>query len=417
MTGPIVLIISLVFAHAALFGGYLEPAIIVAQDGSGDYTSIQAAIDRIPPGNSERIVIHIKPGFYREKVFIDTDCVTLTGAGPDVTKIEFPILRKDWVKDHRDDWGAAVVNIRGSDIILKDLTVYNSYGDLHGDHDHQFAVRLMAGTRLIFDNCRFISGGGDTVSLWDKEQGMYYHRYCYFRGYVDFVCPRGWCYITDSEFYEDKKTASLWHDGELSPQQKFVIRNSSFDGIDGFKLGRRHYDAQFFLLDCMFSGNLTDAPIYRVTYPDEPERDRPNRWGDRNYFWNCHRTGGNFDWHADNLPQDLDPDTITAAWTFDRQWDPEDTSAIHATACSVSGNRINLVFDENMTVRGRPEVLMTSGIPCMYQEGSGTNILIFNAGRTLPAGDHPVEVVDNQGTITASTAYITERRICVNTKR
>jgi pectinesterase len=390
--------------------------IVVAQDGSGDCMKIQQAVDRVKPDNRERVIIHIKAGTYHEKVFIENNCITLTGDGPGVTKIECAILRRDWVKDHDgDDWGSAVINLKGSDIILRDLTVYNSYGDLNGEHDHQFAVRLMAGTRIIFENCRFIAGGGDTVSLWDKEKGMYYHRNCYFKGYVDFVCPRGWCYITGSEFYEDKKTASLWHDGELSPEQKFVVRNSSFDGIPGFKLGRRHFDARFYLINCNFSANLADIPIYRVTYPDQPERDQPDRWGDRYYFFNCHRTGGDYAWFNDNLPADLKPADITAAWTFDDRWDPEDSSAVGPVKWLVNGNTVSLVFGEPVTVKGNPSLQMASGGVCPYREGSGTSVLVFSGEQTLPAADTPLKLRENGGSIITSTAYLRERR--VNIKR
>jgi hypothetical protein len=153
---------------------------------------------------------------------------------------------------------------------------------------------------------------------------MYYHSNCYFEGWVDFVCPRGWCYITDSQFYGHNKSASIWHDGSSDKSQKFVIRNSTFDGRPDFPLGRHHRDAQFFLLDCRFSKNMADKPIYAPVSPNLV----PWQWGDRQYYYQCERDGGNYGWFADNLDEaegQPNPDSITAAWTFQGAWDPEST--------------------------------------------------------------------------------------------
>jgi pectin methylesterase-like acyl-CoA thioesterase len=44
--------------------------LVVAADGSGDTTSVQQAIDRVPEYNTHRFVIHIKPGTYKEQIKI-----------------------------------------------------------------------------------------------------------------------------------------------------------------------------------------------------------------------------------------------------------------------------------------------------------------------------------------------------------
>lgn len=288
------------------------------------YHTIQAAIDASlsVPGP---VLISIAPGQYPESLMIKRDKLALVGAGPEQTVIRFSRLRKDWVASHDSDWGAAVVNIDGSDIALLDLTIENSYGRIHGDNDHQFAVRLMQGTRIITDNCRIIAGGADTLSLWDKDKGMYYHSNCYFEGYVDMVCPRGWAYITGSHFYTRGGKYTLWHDGEKDQQQKLVVVDSLFDGEPNFQLGRRHYDAQFWLINARFTPALSQQPIFRKTYPEQPERDRPNLWGDRYFFRNAQMTDGSAipAWAKDNMKGGGDGVQISARWAFAGRWDPE----------------------------------------------------------------------------------------------
>jgi pectinesterase len=325
IVGFTIIVFTCVFFSRVLAGE--KANIIVAQDGSGQFNNIQDAIDSVPADNKQNVVILIRNGVYPEKLFITKSFITLVGEDRDSTRIIYAELRKNLNRtpmDMRGDWGAAVVNIDSfvTDITLANLTVHNNYGSLHNTEDHQFAVRG-GGTRIIILNCNIIADGGDTLSLWNKKNGMYYHANCYFEGGVDYVCPRGWCYITDSRFYGHNLSASIWHDGDADINQKFVIRSSSFDGVQGFPLGRNHRDGQIFLLDCQFSQAMANTPIY---WPTGSKTEW--KWGDRHYYYNCHRQGGDFAWFKDNLetaataPKQND---ITAKWTFDGKWDPEET--------------------------------------------------------------------------------------------
>ncbi len=296
--------------------------IIVAANGQRDFRSIQDALNSI--GSHQRpVVVLICNGVYNEKVFIQKSHVTLVGEDRDSTRIVFAELRENWNKAHGSDWGSAVVNIDSnvSDITLANLTVYNNYGWQNDVFNkHQFAIRG-GGTRVMLLSCKVISDGGDALSLWNKKDGMYYHADCYFEGWVDYVCPRGWCYITNSQFFGHNLSASIWHDGDSDQSQKFVIRNSYFDGVPGFPLGRNHRDGQIYLLDCRFSERMANRPIYHP-----PSSKTEWQWGARHYYYNCHRDGGDFSWFSNNLEKaEGSPvaSDITASWTFDGKWDPE----------------------------------------------------------------------------------------------
>ena len=301
--------------------------IIVAQDGSGQFTKIQDAINSVPAENKQNVIILIRNGIYHEKLFITQSFITLVGEDRDSARIIYAQLRSQINRTPLDmnwDWGTAVINIDTSvtNFTLANLTVHNNYGSLHHDEGHQFAIRG-GGTRILILNCNVLADGGDTLSLWNKKNGMYYHANCYFEGGVDFVCPRGWCYITDSKFFGRHGSASIWHDGDADKSQKFVIRSSSFDGVQGFALGRNHRDGQIFLLDCQFSKAMADTPIY---WPAGSKTQW--KWGNRHYYYNCHRDGGDYAWFKDNLEAAASApkeNEITAKWTFDSKWDPEET--------------------------------------------------------------------------------------------
>jgi pectinesterase len=299
--------------------------VIVAQDGSGDFTTIQAAINAAPVNGTRHFVILIKKGIYNEKLFIEKNFIALVGEDQDSTVIVTAELRDIWRETHADDWGVATINIQNdvSDLILTNLTAKNNFADLNPDYPgkngHTMTIRG-GGNRVVIINCNILSTGGDTCSLWG--QGYYYHKDCYFEGYVDYVCPRGWCYITDCDFFGHNTGASLWLDGRDDPDKKLVVRNSHFDGVKNFGLGRFHQDSQFYLLDCTLSENVNNNG--GIIYVGSEGL----KWGYRVYYYNTHRETSDYDWHQDNLRQAVNhptPDDITAYWTFQNKWNPEES--------------------------------------------------------------------------------------------
>lgn len=379
-----------------------ERTLVVAADGSGDFTSIQAALDTIPQDNRERIVIQVRNGVYYEKVLIDQNRVTLRGESRDGVRIRFNLPRPEYDKRY-DRIGPAVLNVFGSDVIVEYLTVENTQPTQH----HAFAIYGQP-NRLILDGCDVLSNGGDTLSLWNTSYGMYYHRNCRFRGSVDFVCPRGWCYVRDSQFEELSTSAGLWQDGHMDLDMKFVMQDCTFDGAENFWLGRNHYPSQFYLIDCTFSENMADRPIGTVI---DLRRVADKTVYERKYFYNCHRDGGDYPWHADNLqsaPGAPTPDQITPAWTFGGKWDPESTAPPTIESVELSDDLVYVYFSEDVAGFQRAQVVRQDGTWAALVDGKGTRCLAFQGGN---AQSTPVrlDLNDDQpyGTVaTLATRYV-----------
>jgi pectinesterase len=381
------LVVATLFMSQALgfAADALKPDIIVAADGSGNFKTVQAAVASIPSTNLERTVIFIKDGVYKEKLRIDASFVTLRGQSRQGTRIEFPLLKDDYT-NKSDGLGFAVINLNhADDLVLENLTAKNTAGVV-GHH----ALTIQGGSdRTVFVDCDVLSDGGDTVALGKAEGGRHYHARCRFSGSVDFLCPRGWCYIADSSFYEMKQTAAMWHDGTQDPSMKFVLNNCKFDGVEGWNLARHHVDAQFFFINCGFSRTMADRAPYRVTYPGHADKnaelDKVNRWGERAYFYRCHRDGGDYGWHRDNLSLATnapEPSKVTAAWTFAGTWDPEDRSGPVIVRTATGPGRMSVVFNEPVTVKGKARLVFEHGVLAPCAGGSGTDTLVFQ----LPSG-------------------------------
>lgn len=376
-------------------GEPLKPDTTVALDGSGDFKTIQEAVESIPRDNHQRMLIFIKNGVYHEKVRIDADFVTLQGESRERTHIEFP-QGTDEFDQKPDKIGRAVVNINGSDCVVQNLTVKNTQGVIG---PHAFAV-YGTGDKTVIEDCDVLGQGADTLALgWSKDQrSRSYQARLNICGSVDFVCPRGWSYMTDCTLHQvnPRADATIWHDGYKDKDMKFVLRNCRFDGGEGvgsWILARHHRDAQFFLLDCRFSSTLGNRPPQRVIYPingSQPsaadikrnhDLDAVNIWGERAYFYSCHRDGGDYSWHKDNLfsaPGSPKPEQITAAWTFDGSWNPEQRDGPIIENVEEQTGLIVMTFGESVTIKGKPRLLMQSGGVAGYVSGSGSKTLFFS---------------------------------------
>lgn len=323
--------------------GCLVPAapqqrIVVASDGSGDFRTVQGAINSLPDSADRPRIIFIRKGEYRKKIYLEKANLILEGEDREQTIISASIARDAWRCSHRDDWGVATINIGANDITLKNLTVSNRFGFEYQDtiriacpndtlngglkqlrrDGHQMAVRTMGATRMKAVNCRFRSFGGDTMSPWNVESGLWYFKDCIMEGGVDLYCPRGWAWAENCEFIAHSGSAAIWHDGSANADSKSVLINCRFSGYDGFRLGRYHRDAQLYLINCVFAANMRDEPIGRVP------NAAPFRWGHRVYYADCKREGGNdFAWYANQLPKGLTKKDITINWVFQQRWNPE----------------------------------------------------------------------------------------------
>ncbi len=319
-----------------LFGK--DEKIIVDKSGKGNFITIQSAINSLPDFSGKPRIIFIKNGTYAEKISITKNNVVLEGESRENTIVLQSISRDEWRCQNGDDWGVATINVDGNDITLKNLMVINNFGfenkkgwviDCPSDTSshkktlsptgHQMALRTMKATRFKAVNVHFKAFGGDTVSPWNVEDGMFYFKDCIMEGGVDFYCPRGWAYAEDCKFIAHSGLASIWHDGSVNEDSKTVLKNCTFEGFEGFNLGRYHKDAQFYLIDCGFSKEMANKDIYLVPTSNVIQ------WGRRVYYSNCHREGGDFDWFKDNFSEAKNApvaDDINASWVFGNRWNP-----------------------------------------------------------------------------------------------
>lgn len=167
--------------------GLFEPPnvrqITVGQNGCADFNSIQKAVDSVPKENSERVVILIKPGFFKQRVLVPLNkpFITFRGEDPFKTIISYDLNAQMTMPDGFRTYGSDCATFRAkgaSDLILENLTIENTFGP----HPQAQAVKL-ASERAICVNCRFL-GGQDTIMT---HSGRQFFLNCYIEGGTDFI--------------------------------------------------------------------------------------------------------------------------------------------------------------------------------------------------------------------------------------
>ncbi|SFS03673.1 pectinesterase family protein [Anaeromicropila populeti] len=173
-------------------------AKIVATDGSGDYKTVQAAISSVTNNSSSTTTIYVKAGTYKEVVTIDSGKknVHIIGENRDKTIITYDNYngKSNGSGGTYGTGGSASVFIKGSNIILENITISNSFVE-QGNSNEQAVALSATGSQIAFHNCK-ISGNQDTLLC---DGGTQYFYKCLIEGDVDFIFGRSQAYFENCE--------------------------------------------------------------------------------------------------------------------------------------------------------------------------------------------------------------------------
>lgn len=164
-----------------------QQRLIVAKDGSGNFTTVQAALNAIPMENRTPIVIQIKKGVYTEKLTLDSTkhFVTLIGEDKATTILTYnDFSGKVTSPDARTltTSTSGSFYIYGNDFRAENLTFQNTAGPVG-----QAVAAFVTGDRVVFVNCQFL-GFQDTLYTGSpRHWGRQYYKDCYIEGTTDFI--------------------------------------------------------------------------------------------------------------------------------------------------------------------------------------------------------------------------------------
>lgn len=185
------LIFSVFFAIIAQAQDPKYPAeIFVSKDGSGNYKTIQEAVNSTRDLGEKQVIIRIKNGTYQEKLIIPSWKTNLKILGE--SKEKTVITNNDYsgklVNNGKDAFGLNKLStytsytflVQGNDVRLENLTIVNSSGRVG-----QAVALHVEGDRFIAKNCN-IQGNQDTFYA-ATENSRQYLENCFIEGTTDFI--------------------------------------------------------------------------------------------------------------------------------------------------------------------------------------------------------------------------------------
>ena len=223
----------------------------VAADGSGDYSTVQAAIDHVPATGG---IVLVAPGTYREQVIINQSHVTLRGTGSDPGR---SIIVDDTSQGTRGSKPSyATVHVLGDDFRAANITFQNDFNRTHEQVSagSQAQALNMEGDRNILSNVHILANQ-DTLYIGARGCGQAgslrapppnstsfppgsqpaprmpctpvptrsYFTHCVVAGNVDFIYGDGNAVFEDCEIHSTAHAAG----GYLTAQGKYIADQQS----------------------------------------------------------------------------------------------------------------------------------------------------------------------------------------------
>ena len=183
--------IFMLLAIGMALSTWAQKLLTVSKDGSGDYTTVQAAIDAVAEG--ETATIMVKAGTYEGMVKVglrtkpSTKCISLIGEGMDKTIIT-AANGKNNIGSGKDVRDYATLAVFAPDFYAQDICIQNTGGKAAG----QALALHMDGDRSTFYRCK-ITGYQDTHRT--KKGVRSYYKECVIEGATDYIYAGGTCWF------------------------------------------------------------------------------------------------------------------------------------------------------------------------------------------------------------------------------
>ena len=232
---------------------------VVAKDGSGDFFSVQEAINAVPDFRKNvRTTILVKRGVYKEKIVIPASKINLSLTGEDGAVLSYDDYadKLNRFGEKTGTSGSASCYIYAPDFYAENLTFENTSGPVG-----QAVACFVSADRAYFKNCRFL-GWQDTLYTYGKGCRQYYED-CYIEGTVDFIF--GWSTAVFNRCHIHSKTKGYVTAPSTDQGQKYGYvfydcRLTADEGVTDVYLSRpwRPY-AQAVFVRCDLGGHILPA--------------------------------------------------------------------------------------------------------------------------------------------------------------
>ena len=307
---------------------------IVAADGTGAYTTVQAAITAAPQNTSadRPWLIFVKAGRYREIVYVQREkrFVTLIGEDPLTTVITYDLHANMTGADGKPigTFRTPTVTIDADDFSAENLTFENTAGPV----GQALALRV-DGDRVVFRNSRFL-GWQDTIFL---NRGRHYFEDSLIAGHVDFIFGGATAFLQRCRIHVLRDGYITAASTPADERYGFVIASGRVTGVAGAKtyLGRPWRDhAQTTFVDTEMSNVVRPEGWHNW---DRPERERSSRYSESGNTGPGASLASRVHWMKPLTREDVAALTPANVLRGTDGWEPSRVPSFPATRKAVSG--------------------------------------------------------------------------------
>lgn len=270
--------------------------ITVAKDNSGDFDSIQKAVDSVSDNNNE--TIFIKKGIYKERIEIRKNNITLIGEDTDETIITEGFYARMIMPDgsKRGTFRSYTFLVYANNFSASNITFENSAG--FGDNVGQSIAVYAEGDNITFKHCKILGHqdtlftgplplkekqpGGFTGPTIDGERKLVHQLYedCFICGEIDFIFGSATAYFKNCTLFALNRnepinsyyTAPSTYEGQAFG---YVFDNCTFTGNcppKSVALSRPwRIHAKVVLLNCEYSDQIIDEGFTDWNKPESHE--------------------------------------------------------------------------------------------------------------------------------------------------
>lgn len=232
-----------------------QDTIVVSRDGTGNFRTLQEAIESARAFMDYTVTIYVRNGVYKEKVIVPSwvENIDIIGEDRDKTIITYD--------DHANinkmgTFRTYTVKVEGSDITFKNLTIENNAAQLG-----QAVALHTEGDRLKFINCRIL-GNQDTIYTGAKFTRLYF-KDCYIDGTTDFIFGPSTALFKDCIIHSKRNSYVTAASTPKEAKYGYVFKHCKLTaepGVDKVYLGRpwRPYAYTLFI-ECELGKHIVSA--------------------------------------------------------------------------------------------------------------------------------------------------------------
>lgn len=294
-----------------------QDTIVVSRDGTGNFRTLQEAIESARAFMDYTVTIYVKNGVYKEKVIVPSwvENIDIIGEDRDKTIITYD--------DHANinkmgTFRTYTVKVEGSDITFKNLTIENNAAQLG-----QAVALHTEGDRLKFINCRIL-GNQDTIYTGAKFTRLYF-KDCYIDGTTDFIFGPSTALFEDCIIHSKRNSYVTAASTPKEAKYGYVFKHCKLTaepGVDKVYLGRpwRPYAYTLFI-ECELGKHIVSAGWHNWGKQSNEETARYMEYKNTGEGANASERVA---WSKQLTKKEAEAVTVDAIFRTQSDWDPID---------------------------------------------------------------------------------------------